>query len=86
MWCLTANRLLIVVTTLTRDIRCEHFVKDESVSLVVFAPWYNLYMYIMKFKGSTKKTCATPDTNSHYEPILRCGQKLCDVETYYSSI
>ena len=49
----------MILTTFSRVIQCENFMKDESASLVVYASLYDLNMCILKTKGSTK------------EPVLR---------------
>ena len=63
-------RTEVILTTLRRVIQCEYFIKDESASLVVYASLYDLNMCILKTKGSTKRTCALPDTKSHSKTTL----------------
>ena len=63
-------RTEVILITLRRVIQCEKFIKDESASLVVYASLYDLNMCILKTKGSTKRTCALPDTKSHSKTTL----------------
>ena len=73
----------MILTTFSRVIQCEKFIKDESASLAVYASLYDLNMCILKTKGSKK------------EPVLRQIRKTTkkttlwkwakNVETYSSS-
>ena len=60
-----------ILTTLTRDIQCEKFIEDESVShepsiqCILISVNYS-YVYFTKLtKDSKNLNCATPDTKNH---------------------
>ena len=61
----------MILTTFSRVIQCEKFIKDESASLAVYASLYDLNMCILKTKGSKK------------EPVLRQIRKTTKKTTLW---
>ena len=67
----------MILTTFSRVIQCEKFIKDESASLAVYASLYDLNMCILKTKGSTKEPVLRQIRKTTKKPPFRSGQKIC---------
>ena len=67
----------MILTTFSRVIQCENFMKDESASLVVYASLYDLNMCILKTKGSTKEPVLRQIRKTTKKPLFGSGQKIC---------
>ena len=68
----------MILTTFSRVIQCEKFIKDESASLAVYASLYDLNMCILKTKGSKKEPVLrqirkTTKKNHSLEVGKKCG-------------